>query len=259
MTNRPASRRNAFTLIELLVVISIISLLVSILLPALASARLAAESVRCGSNLHQLMIAHSMYSTDNVDIIIPAEIYGLTSNPWALAGWITTQTSVTFGLNNGKYIPGRYPLLTRCPTSPLEPVTLGVPTQYMVNSAISTIQIDHPNPVVAAGKVPKKLTEVKRQPSTLVAISDAGKEGANVTLQIWYPFTDTPGTVVEANEYAESRVSKVGYWHLNESANIAALDGHVSTARLEDANPVNAAAIAWWPHFEDAGLSFSID
>jgi prepilin-type N-terminal cleavage/methylation domain-containing protein/prepilin-type processing-associated H-X9-DG protein len=54
-------QRNGFTLIELLVVISIISLLISILLPALSKARQASMTTVCKSNLHQLGVVQHLY------------------------------------------------------------------------------------------------------------------------------------------------------------------------------------------------------
>ncbi len=50
-------RRRGFTLVELLVVISIVSLLVAILLPALGAARNSARKAFCQSNLRQLGIS----------------------------------------------------------------------------------------------------------------------------------------------------------------------------------------------------------
>ena len=59
------THQKKFTLIELLVVISIISLLISILLPALGAARASARSIQCASNQRGLGVIISLYAEDN--------------------------------------------------------------------------------------------------------------------------------------------------------------------------------------------------
>lgn len=61
--------RRGFTLIELLVVVSIISLLISILLPALSKARKSAWTARCAINLKQVGIAAVLYAQDSRDVL----------------------------------------------------------------------------------------------------------------------------------------------------------------------------------------------
>lgn len=58
-------RGTAFTLVELLVVISIGTVVVGLLLPALGRARESAKRVICLSNLRQMAIAANVYVVDN--------------------------------------------------------------------------------------------------------------------------------------------------------------------------------------------------
>lgn len=70
-TEYRCGKRRAFTLIELLVVISIIALLISILLPALRSARETAQSIVCRSQLKQVALAVEMYRGDYDGYYVP--------------------------------------------------------------------------------------------------------------------------------------------------------------------------------------------
>lgn len=58
-----------FTLIELLVVVAIISVLASMLLPALSKARARAHVVSCQGNQKQVMLAVTLYAGDSDDFI----------------------------------------------------------------------------------------------------------------------------------------------------------------------------------------------
>lgn len=60
----PSARRCGVSLIELLVVFAIMGVMLSLLLPALQSAREAANETHCKNNLHQLRMAmHHFHST----------------------------------------------------------------------------------------------------------------------------------------------------------------------------------------------------
>ncbi len=83
--------RSGFTLIELLVVIAIIAILAGMLLPALAKAKDRAQSTTDINNLKQVLLATSMYVTENNDYM-PHPTWGSVDgssaagpNGWAYA------------------------------------------------------------------------------------------------------------------------------------------------------------------------------
>lgn len=75
------AHRRAFTLVELLVVVAVIALLVSILVPALAGARRAGQSIACLSNLRQLALAQAGYALSHEGQLVN---YGLAHGPGGL-------------------------------------------------------------------------------------------------------------------------------------------------------------------------------
>lgn len=97
----PSRRASAFTIIELLVVISIISLLIALLLPALATARESAQMIQSCSQARQISLALHTYAGDNNS--------SLPFFRWPTDAQMNQHTAGTFptaGTAQGKYWPG---------------------------------------------------------------------------------------------------------------------------------------------------------
>ncbi len=74
------SAYRAFNLIELLVVISIISLLISITIPALGLLRVKSRQLSCRNNLRQLVLANDGYAHENDGSFVPGSSDIFTDN-----------------------------------------------------------------------------------------------------------------------------------------------------------------------------------
>ncbi len=130
MRTAQSHRSGAFTLIELLVVISIIGLLVAILLPALSSARAAARSMQCLTNLKQLCPGFETYAQSFNDYF-PSAKNRWTGNWYEILGAgggignLATYTGVNASNGNDKTIQSY--VVLRCPSEVGASIVLNQP------------------------------------------------------------------------------------------------------------------------------------
>jgi prepilin-type N-terminal cleavage/methylation domain-containing protein/prepilin-type processing-associated H-X9-DG protein len=80
----------AFTLIELLVVIAIIALLLAIIVPSLAKAKMYAQRLMCGNNIRQQAVGITAYSVQFKGSV-PTQWNDPANWLWDLSFWTTNQ------------------------------------------------------------------------------------------------------------------------------------------------------------------------
>jgi prepilin-type N-terminal cleavage/methylation domain-containing protein len=128
-------KKNAFTLIELLVVISIIALLLSVILPALRSAKTQAKLMVCMAHEKQIVLALQAFQASNGDY--PEHVASVKRSPRGKPEWWDSPEMMAQNLRsngNGSVEDGGYiseilsgyidsPDVWFCPLSLMQPDT----------------------------------------------------------------------------------------------------------------------------------------
>jgi prepilin-type N-terminal cleavage/methylation domain-containing protein len=141
LVNHPKHFRRGFTLVELLVVITVITILIALLLPALSGSRQVSLTTGCLSNIHQLAIAYDEYLNANCprgwlfdDGSWPVELTPFLGTPGApgIVGpytassspWNTTFTGPPFAPTGAAYISPQIQTIFLCPATHIVPWTV---------------------------------------------------------------------------------------------------------------------------------------
>jgi len=219
---------DGFTLLELLIVISIISLLLTVLIPGLGKARAMAKRISCQSNLRQLGIAWGLYF-DGHD----GNLYRGINTNHDFGGW-----EGTGGFGSDRPLNGQLGLSPNMPTENGAKVFrcpadrggvfgyLPEERAYQIfgNSYQTNIIIIGPTTIGPATPILKplhdainarlkdfKFSDISTHPTSLALVGD------NNWMQEWHPLIPT---------HAKDWHSKARHH------NIAFLDGHVNFIRI---------------------------
>ena len=236
MNTQKRARLVGFTLIELLVVIAIIAILAGILIPALSKAKLKATGVLCLNNQKQLMMAYSMYATDQSDRMLgsapPESPVALGAGGYWVLPNINSGQTISQAMTQVKLCMSNSPLwhyvasleTYECP-SDLRTRRLKPGSGWAFGSYSKT---EGMNGGGWAGTTPwRKISDVNPASEAAVFVEESDPRGAN--LGTWVLNTTPPGWV-----------DPFAIFHGNWSS-FAYADNHVEGHAWKDAATIKAA------------------
>ena len=182
MPSTPSSRTRAFTLIELLVVISIITLLIGLLLPALTAARSVARDLKCKANLRQTGVGFYSYATDFGDYLPPGEfangsIHDRDPNDGQGGGWATVMFAHMSASSDTSFGSGSNTAMLsvfNCPSAVLPGGSRHYASHPVIipNTSIN-MPATLPN---APGKYPLRRIDEIARPTSLLLLADTNQQ-----------------------------------------------------------------------------------
>jgi prepilin-type N-terminal cleavage/methylation domain-containing protein/prepilin-type processing-associated H-X9-DG protein len=233
----PTRSSRGFTLIELLMVITIISLLIALILPALDQSRQMAKQLRCNANLKQISLAMAVYRNDFADKIVAGRInYDPGATVWHL---ILGQGNGAGVLRGMEYYPDYWKL--RCPEADY---STGTNIYLFNNSSMVQWNFQSPTPGIkgaAAG--------ANGVPSTKwLRLSDYGKPDRVIQLLDTQSPSSWQCTWSSGVRYwaigTGPNPSRVGDMH-NNGTNMLWLDGHTSWLPVNSSFFATNACLDW--------------
>ena len=243
-------RIEAFTIIEIIVVISIISLLMAILIPALAACKNQGKMIFCKSNLRQLALANQSYANDNHDYSVPGALNIDTTNLHRWYG-VRASTDNPFGTTKGPLAPYLEQAELRCPQMVrytdlpashelYEYGNGGYGYNFIyIGSKIWSSGLETPDSSESA-----KLTAI-RQPQTTLIFADtafARHIGPNPTL-IRYPFIEPRYYVIDKEPTPVWDPAPSIHFRHRKRTCISWADGHAEAKKTAGYNGINEDSI----------------
>lgn len=241
---KASGSHTAFTLIELLVVIAIISLLLSIMMPALAHVKNKGRAIVCQSNLKQIGLAFMLYSNDYNDYAIPSCDVATQTYWWGQkladgvdhkAGFIWTYVGSDLKKNGVYECPaqkfGSYMLQAKPPGEPDDPKwitsTYGYNGYYLTPAMSGWSQIsDRPWQRISSISGSDKVIAYAD------SMLDWDTTGNSPMLQN-VSLLDPPYLLSSDGMSWEKNISPTTSFRHNERTSISFVDGHIEAKRKE--------------------------